>query len=85
MARTVLALSLYRSEAGSYPDSLEALVPKYLPALQIDPFDGKPIRYRRQGEGYVLYSVLENKTDDGGVFRKEGVRGELDWPWVMER
>jgi len=85
MARTVLALSLYRSEVGGYPDSLQPLVPKYLPALQIDPFDGKPLRYRRKGEGYVVYSVADNKTDDGRVWRKEGVRGVLDWPWVMEQ
>ena len=83
MARTALALSLYRAENGSYPDYLDVLVPEYLPEIQIDPFDGKPLRYRLEGNGYILYSVDQNRIDDGGVWAKDGKTG--DWPWVMEK
>ena len=41
-------------------------VPEYLFTLQIDALDGKPIRYKRKGTGYVLYSVEENRTGHGG-------------------
>jgi len=83
MARIALALSLYRSESGSYPDSLDVLVPKYLPEMQIDPFDGKPIRYKRKADGYILYSIDINRKDDGGVWT--GKQKTSDWIWVMEK
>lgn len=31
-----------------------------------DPFDGKPLRYRRLTDGVVVYSVGSNLSDDGG-------------------
>ena len=40
------AVCLYRAEVGSLPLTLDALVPKYLPSVPLDPYDGKPIRYR---------------------------------------
>ena len=32
-----------------------------------DPFSDRPLVYRRQADGYLLYSVGANGTDDGGV------------------
>ena len=46
MQTTNAAVCLYRAEVGSLPPSLDVLVPKYLPAVPLDPYDGKPIRYR---------------------------------------
>jgi hypothetical protein len=62
-----LALERYRQEKGSWPDKLEALTPKYLAGLPLDPYDGKPIRYRRVAEGVIVYSVGPDGKDDGGV------------------
>ena len=42
----LLALRLYRSETGALPATLDALVPKYLPAIPLDPYDGQTMRYR---------------------------------------
>ena len=43
------------------------LTPKYLPAPALDPFSlGKPLLYRRNGSGYVLYSIGPDGKDDGG-------------------
>jgi hypothetical protein len=33
----------------------------------VDPFDGKPLRIRRTTNGPVVYSVLEDQKDDGGI------------------
>ena len=66
-----LALAVWRAEKGSYPDKLDALSPAVLKALSPDPFTDKPLIYRRAGEGYVLYSVGPNMTDDGGVGSSE--------------
>ena len=37
-----MALERYRLANGAWPDSLAALVPKYLETVPTDPFDGKP-------------------------------------------
>jgi hypothetical protein len=62
----VFALAAYRADHGAYPAELAALGPKYLPAIPEDPFSGAPIRYKREGAGYMLYSVGPNGKDDGG-------------------
>lgn len=43
---TIIGLEVFRRGHGRYPESLTELVPRYLPALPLDPFDGKPLRYR---------------------------------------
>jgi hypothetical protein len=42
-----LACQLYRAKNGHFPESLEQLVPEFLPAIPKDPFfaDGRPIGY----------------------------------------
>jgi hypothetical protein len=65
------AIERYRLGTGVLPESLDVLVSGHLSALPIDPYDGQPIRYRREGEGYVLYCLGVNLADDGGVeYRK---------------
>jgi hypothetical protein len=66
LARTALAIERYRLANGNLPDDLDLLVPKYLPQVPLDPFDGHPIRYRREGSGYTLYSVGEDGQDNAG-------------------
>jgi hypothetical protein len=61
-----LPLALYRAERGAYPDRLEQLVPKYLPAVPKDCYSDAAIRYKREGTGYLLYSLGPNGKDDGG-------------------
>ncbi len=62
-----LALRLYRKENGRYPENLQQLVPKYLPFVPVDPYDGKPIRYRKLEKGFKVWSVGGNRKDEGGV------------------
>jgi hypothetical protein len=64
---TALALRLYRKENGRCPENLQQLVPKYLPSVLIDPYDGKPLRYRKLQKGFKVWSVGGNCKDDGGV------------------
>ncbi len=63
-----LALRAYRLDHGAYPASLAALTPAYLPSVPADPFAASgPLRYKRTGAGYVLYSVGPDGKDDGGA------------------
>lgn len=65
-ANVALALTEYRIVNGHYPASLDELIPKYLVAVPADPFDGKPMRYVLKDGEAMIYSVGENRLDDGG-------------------
>jgi len=82
LGETAIALWLYRKEHGRYPENLSALVPRYLPSVPADPFDGKPLRYRREGTGFRLWSIGQDRKDDGGVEGKpRWVQGDIVWAW----
>ena len=70
--RTLIALHRFRIKTGAFPETLDALVPDYLSAVQRDPYDGKPLRYSR--EKGVVYSVGVDLEDSGGV--SDGPTGE---------
>jgi hypothetical protein len=61
-----LALERYRRATGEWPATLAALVSGQLAAVPVDPFDGKPLRYRRLADGVVVYSIGPDGTDNGG-------------------
>ena len=66
--RVALALEHFRIDSGgTVPGSQAVLVPEYLAAVPADPFTGQPLRYIRNGRGYVVYSVGENLTDEQGA------------------
>jgi hypothetical protein len=76
LARTALAIERFRLPTDELPARLEELVPRYLPQVPIDPFDGRPIRYRRRQTGYLLYSVGVDGRDNDGREQDEVNSGE---------
>ena len=71
-----MAIRVYALANGREPASLAELVPALLPAVPVDPYSGKPLVYRLDPKGFVLYSVGPNGRDDGGVhfeWRKKGM------------
>lgn len=91
---TAIALKRYYLKHGNYPPHLDALVSEYLPAIPLDPVDGKPLRYRPEPDGsFLLYSVGPNGTDDGGnpALEKFVEGGKIYWlnnhalDWVWPR
>jgi len=67
------ALGIYQRENGRYPKELAELAPKYLEKVPDDLFSGKPLVYRPDEKGFLLYSVGPDGKDDGG-------RGPTDDP-----
>ena len=61
-----LAAERYRREKKTWPDNIDQLCPQFLASVPFDPFDGKPLRYRRVQDGVVIYSVGQDVTDNGG-------------------
>jgi hypothetical protein len=85
-ALTALAVERFRLAEGRLPESLEELVPKYIEAVPIDPFDGKPLRYKRLEKGYTIYSIGEDGEDNGGVPKDKVEKGaNFDWPFTVNR
>jgi len=81
LAITVAGLERHRLATGSYPKALGDLVPKWVPAVPLDPMDGQPLRYRLNGDGsFTVYGVGPNHTDDNGVFESQQGQ-DLDWAW----
>ncbi len=66
---TIVAIALHRywKNHGQFPETLEALVPAFVPRLALDPVDGKPLRYVLGDTGPILYSLGGDGDDDGGV------------------
>src|SRR5262249_41578695 len=64
--RVAFARAAYHRDHGRYPAKLEALAPKYLPAVPGDLFSGEPLVYRQEVKGYLLYSVGANGKDEEG-------------------
>lgn len=69
-ARAALAAERFRLDAGRLPESLDELVPRYLEAVPIDPFDGGPLRLVTTADGIVVYSIGEDGVDDGGIVQR---------------
>jgi hypothetical protein len=95
-ALVACALERYRLARSEYPETLDALAPKFIGELPHDVIGGQPLHYRRldspssQGSSaasgsFLLYSVGWNETDDGGkdVLAGDGSgdRTKGDWVW----
>jgi hypothetical protein len=75
VAYCALAVEQYRLGTGHLPESLDQLVPQYLETVPQDPFDGQPMRYRLLDQGFVVYSIGEDLSDDGGREKAKRKRG----------
>ena len=81
LAITVAGLERHRLATGTYPKSLGDLVPKWVPAVPLDPMDGQPLRYRLNADGsFTVYGVGPNHADDNGAFESQ-LGQDLDWVW----
>jgi RNA polymerase sigma factor (sigma-70 family) len=59
-----------------------------LPAVPEDPYDGKPLRYKKLSpKGYVVYSLGRNRQDDGGTPKPAGGKpdGAYDLTFLVRR
>lgn len=87
IAKTALAVERYRVQYAKPPTALQDLVPAFIDAVPIDPFDGQPLRYRVAGNNYRIYSIANNKKDDGGEEPQKGQKrkhGEGDYVFLVQ-
>lgn len=88
-ARLAGALERFHLVRGAYPADLAELVPEFIPALPIDIYARASYRYQPEGgASYQLYSVGEDRKDDGGA-ATPAQRGwpprDIVWPFSHPR
>jgi hypothetical protein len=67
--RVLNTLQSHNEETGREAKSLDDLD---LPTTALlDPFDGKQLKLKRTGDGWVIYSVMKDGKDDGGDFEDQ--------------
>lgn len=69
-SQILLALAAHRDRFGAYPETLAELKSELGWKLPKDPFSGGDFVYKREGNGYLLYSIGANLKDDGGTDRQ---------------
>ena len=70
-AQVAIAVERFRLAHDQLPQDLAELGPFGMSALPADPFDGRPLRYKRLPVGYAVYSVGEDAADDDGDTSKD--------------
>jgi len=80
LAQVVLALKAYKNEKGEYAQSL-AQLPEVIEwgELPEDPFSGQDFIYRREGQGFLVYSIGADLEDDGGKAEEDWEEGDIVW------
>jgi hypothetical protein len=83
LAAAALAIRMYQVDHnGALPAKLEELVPKYLPAVPMDPMSsGAALKYLPAATQPVVYSIGDNGTDEGGSEAPLTVGRTVQWKW----
>jgi hypothetical protein len=82
IGRIAIALERHRLRHGSFPRTLETLVPGFLAAIPTEVFDGAPLHYllKENAQGFTLYSTGWKGTDDGGAM-DYSKPDQTNWTW----
>jgi hypothetical protein len=62
-----LAAERFRRAQGQWPGSLSNLVPEFLSSVPADPYDLRPLRFRRTTDGLIIYTLGPDEHDGGGL------------------
>ena len=83
-SQILLALVAYKERYNSYPQTLDELREKIGWNIPKDPFSGGEFIYKRQGNGFLLYSIGSDLKDDGGKEPTKDSHDKGDIIWRME-
>lgn len=83
----VFYLFAHKAKNGEFPARLDELQVSELRGFRVDPFSGKDLIYRKNEDGFTLYSVGGNQKDDGGKHSTqwEDEGDYVIWPIQDER
>jgi len=76
----IIAILRHKAEKDDFPDSLQQLLSSgYISQIPIDVYTDKPLIYRKTEDSFILYSVSENFTDDGGQPARDDKGNPRTW------
>src|SRR5262249_16264833 len=80
-----IAVERYRlGEATALAVGVGTLVAECRGGVRTDPFDGKPLRYKKLApKGYVIYGVGPDRQDDGGLEQKTSGTSDAKFDLVL--
>jgi hypothetical protein len=85
LARIALALKGYQEREQAYPDSLRSLQQSVDWTLPTDALTGGDYVYRREANGFIVYSVGRDLADNGGLSERDADgklrEGDTDIVW----
>jgi hypothetical protein len=77
ITRAGLALLQHKQSGDVFPDKLETLKLEKIN----DPFSAEPLRYKAQGQNFILYSVGPDQKDNGGSPKQKKQKDNWDIVW----
>jgi hypothetical protein len=80
LTQAATALRVYQIEHDAYPNSLDELHKSVGWEIPKDPFKDMPFIYRREGKGYIIYSVGPDMKDNGAIDQRTARRENLGKP-----
>ena len=84
-ARIGLAARIYTAREKHFPTALAELLPGLSSREPLDPFTGKPLVFRVDKDGLLVYSFGSNEKDDGGrgtfLIAQLVQKSNDDWAW----
>ena len=78
-ARMAVLVNRYHQSHGQPPGTQDDVVPAHAESLPADPFTGRRLMYHLDNTGYTIYSVSENRADDGGDVNRSSGAQPKDW------
>jgi len=83
ITRTGMTLLQHKQSRDALPDTLKALELSDI----TDPFSAEPLRYKAQGQDFILYSVGPDEKDNGGSPKEKKQKTDWDivWSYTGER
>lgn len=76
----LVSVQQYYVEHGEYPGALMDLKNAKNHAHSVDPFSGSSLLYKLVGEQFVIYSVGQDRDDDGGRALLDDDGNEVSYP-----
>lgn len=67
VAYTALAMHRYHAEHGRFPETLDELTPDVIPIVPADPYANQPLKLETTTDGWIVYSVGPDATDNHGA------------------
>lgn len=80
-ALVLILLKRHHAAYGDWPEALEEMADVAGSGIFLDPISGERLRYRRNSEGFMLYSIGRNGIDeDGRGNPRDGTDDVMIWP-----